>query len=55
MPTPSALPDVEPQPVDRGRRPSWWRRLIAGAGRVGQRGLRRIRENRAARQQRAGR
>lgn len=53
MPTPSGLPDQELGP-EEGRRPAWWRRLIAwglrggatiGRSRGGQavgRGLRRI-------------
>ena len=30
MPTPSVVPDVEPEPDEReGRRPAWWRRALA--------------------------
>lgn len=49
MPTPSALPDEELGPEEEGRRPAWWRRLIAWGLRQGARagrGLRRARENR---------
>jgi hypothetical protein len=48
MPTPSTTPDAEPG-GEEGRRPSWWRRLIAWGLRQGARagrGLRRIGENR---------
>lgn len=52
MPTPSALPDTElPGEGEEGRRPAWWRRLIAWGLRQGARagrGLRRVRENRRA-------
>jgi hypothetical protein len=44
MPTPSGLPDQELGP-EEGRRPPWWRRLIAWGLRQGAsvgRGLRRV-------------
>jgi hypothetical protein len=50
MPTPSSVPDVEPG-GEEGRRPSWWRRLIAWGLRQGAnvgRGVRRIGEQRRA-------
>jgi hypothetical protein len=50
MPTPSGLPDQELGP-EEGRRPAWWRRLIAWGLRQGAnagRGLRRVRDNRRA-------
>lgn len=63
MPTPTDGDDVELDRDDEdeddgapgrpGRRPSWWRRLVAGGARAAARGIRAVQRGRENRRQRA--